>query len=119
GVDVGYASRFLAAKIVGRDSKNDQPLVAVTRPQRLQAGVLRGISAKRSGVDHQQRMARIRGKQDFSAIETLERKSIGGAVTYPGCGLRSCAQDSGLFWAKVRAYFLAKSSPRTLSQKQY
>src|SRR4029077_19389812 len=35
GVDVAYASRLLAAKIVGRHAENSQPLVAVSRPQGL------------------------------------------------------------------------------------
>src|SRR6476620_9305634 len=35
GVDVTYASRLLAAKIVGRHAEDNQSLVAVSRPQRL------------------------------------------------------------------------------------
>src|SRR5215831_8222048 len=84
GVYVARASRFLAAKIVGRHPENDQPLVTVTRPQRLQARVLRGIAAERSGIDHQQRMISVRGEQDLFTVEALEGEGIGGHVTDPG-----------------------------------
>jgi hypothetical protein len=58
-VDVAHASGLLTAEIVRGYGENNQPARLVAAPQRLKAGVLRGVAALRGCVHHQQRLARV------------------------------------------------------------
>ena len=50
----------------------------IARPELLQAGILGGIAAKRSSIDHQDRFAGVVGEPDVGALEPGKGEGIGG-----------------------------------------
>ena len=56
-LDLSGGAGLLRAEIVGRDAKDDQSLIAVLPPERLQIAILRCVTAKRGGVDNKDRVA--------------------------------------------------------------
>ena len=64
-----------------------RPRCVIARPQLLQAGILRGVSAKRGGVDDEDRLAGVVGELDVAAIQSGEGKRISGDAAH-GLGTR-------------------------------
>ena len=58
-VNVVVGTRRLTAELVAREVEDDEPLVLVGFVNALKVSVLRGVSALRGGVDHQQHLAAI------------------------------------------------------------
>src|SRR5262249_38683777 len=71
-VDLGGAARFLAAEIVRRYADEQKPAVPELRPDRLQPGVLRGVSAERGRIHHHDRLAGVVGEPDRAAVKRGE-----------------------------------------------
>src|SRR3546814_8687862 len=72
--DLGLRARLLRAEIVRRHAQHHQPAVAVTPPQRLQLGILRGEAAFRGGVDDHPRTP-LRSEEHTSELQSLMRIS--------------------------------------------
>src|ERR1700730_2889669 len=69
---------FLAAEVVGRYPNNQQPPHAISLPQLLEPGVLRGITAQRRGIDDQDRLARVLDKTNVRMRKSREGEGVGG-----------------------------------------
>src|SRR6266849_8954756 len=82
-LDVGRRPRLLLAKIVGRYAEHDKAARAIAAPQRLEVAILRGIAAKRGGVDDEHRAASPGCERQLFAVERVEFELIG----IPGLGI--------------------------------
>src|SRR5262245_21978441 len=83
-MNVAGASWLLPAEVVRGHGKNNQPARLVAAPQRLEAGVLRGVATLRGCIHHQQGLARVRGETDLSAIKSFKAKGIGSDAAHAG-----------------------------------
>ena len=82
--DVAGIARLLTAEVVRRHAKDDEPLVAIARPQRLQPGILRCVTAQRRSIDDQDRPPGKGRQSDVVAIQAFEGKGIGRHVAHAG-----------------------------------
>ena len=82
--DLASAARFLPAEIVGGNADDRQAATVKFGPQFLQAGILRRESAKRGGIDDQQRVAGKLGQPDIAAGQSRKRKRVSGDPAHAG-----------------------------------
>src|SRR5262249_23773694 len=76
--DLGRATRFLAAEIVGGNADHAEAAALKFAPDLLQPRILRSVAAKRGGVDHEEWPAAIFGKPDVTAGQSGKGKGVSG-----------------------------------------
>ena len=81
---IGRAAGLLTAEVVRGNADDHQPAVVVARPELLQPGELRGVTALRGGVYDEDRLAGIVGEADRLAVDAGERIGIGGRLAHGG-----------------------------------
>src|SRR5262245_2903232 len=90
----GGAARLLAAEVVRRYAHDHQPASVIAGPKLLQPGILRGVAAKRGGIDDQDRLAGVVRQPNVTAFERREAERVGGDAAHGRCLRLQCPGES-------------------------